>query len=464
MKLKPSPHRLTLGVLAGLTGFGLGGQASAAGFALRNQSTSGLGTGLASDTVNSYDASGIFANPAVMSSMKGQNFSLGFDFIDANIKVSDATRSNTNPLTGERTPNPVNQGRTTVDTVSDPVMVPAVFGVHQINDTIHVGWGVTVPWATNTKYDEDWTGRYYSTKTELVVREITLAGSYHVSEMLDLGLSVIYQMAEGKLNSAVDLGLNAATINPVYLPNVGKADALSKFSADSTGVGFQLGAIARPTPELKVGLSLRTAVKHAAKGDLKFTPTNGSAAAFLTAAQGNAATAARVSDASDAKLDLTIPAVYALGAAYTMDAFTYYANATLTAWKTFDAFTIKYNEVQSTTKLDWKNSLYLALGADYRLDPKLTLRWGLSRDQGVTTDATRTPRTPDNDRTGLTIGAGYQVTTSVKVNAAYQRLILKDTKVDLSDTDYPDAAGRGNLTASYDIKPQLFMASLDVSL
>lgn len=459
MDFKRIPHTRIWSTVAGLTCFLQAGQAAAAGFALRNQSASGLGTSLASDTVNTFDASGIFANPAVMGDFTGQHFSLGLTYAAANIEAKNAVLTNTNATVGP-VPNP-NQGKTSVSGISDPAVIPSLYGVHQVNDQVRIGWGVTIPWATNTEYDETWTGRYYATKTNLTVTEITLAGSYKLNEMFDLGLGFNYQMAKGKLDSAVDLGLIAYSQNPTVAngANIGSIDALSKFEAESTAIGFQFGVLAKPTPELKVGFSYRSQVKHEAEGDLKFEGTNAVATGTLAAI---GAINPALANSDDAKLDLTLPAVVSLGAAYTLDAFTYYGNITHTGWKTFEAFDVKYNNTVSTTKLDWKDSLYFALGADYRLDPTLTLRAGLSHDQGVTTDETRTPRTPDNDRTGLTLGVGYQVASNVKINAAYQKLFLDDTKVDLSDQDYPSAATRGNLKADYEIDPNIFMTSVDV--
>ena len=43
-----------------------------AGFAVRNQSASGVGSALSSNTVNTKRASGSFANPAIMSFFKNK--------------------------------------------------------------------------------------------------------------------------------------------------------------------------------------------------------------------------------------------------------------------------------------------------------------------------------------------------------------------------------------------------------
>jgi len=448
MSIKQSKKAMALGVTASLSYLLTSSSAFAAGFAIRNQSASGAATALASDTVNISDASGMFSNPAIMSELSGNHFSLNLNYTDANISIKDASLTNTYPDPGGVQPHP-RQGLASVDDVSDPVLIPSLFGVHQVNEDIHFGWSIVVPWATNTEYDQDWTGRYHGIKTELRTTELTLSGSYRVNEVFNVGLGINIQRAQGEFTSAVDLGLIAQQ-------GVGQVDAISRFEGESWGYGLQLGVLAKPTEDLRIGFSFRSEVTHEAKGDMTFTPTNPNAANLLAAL---AAQSPSLRNSDSAKLKLTLPAVTSLGAAYLLERFTIYGNITYTAWSSFQEFTPEYNGVRSRTLLDWNDSMFFAIGGEFNFDEALTLRGGLAYDQGVTTDRRRTPRTPDNDRRIVALGAYYQLNENLSFNAAYQKLFVDETRIDLSDQAYPDTASRGNLTANLDIDPHVFVVS-----
>lgn len=452
-----SPQSLPLGTWLSLFGCVLQVPAAlGAGFAIRNQSASSSGTSLAADGVNISDATGMFANPAIISELKGQHVSLNIDYLMAGIKMKDAELTNTYP-NGSVVPHP-NPGRTDFNEVSEPAAIPALFGSHQLNDEFHVGWALSVPWATNVKYDEEWVGRYHAVNTELTVMELALNGSYKINEQYNVALGLLLQNATGKISSATDLGLILASQNPSNASAIGRLDAISEYKADHNGLGIQLGLLAKPLPNLRVGLAHRSAIKHETQGKLKFRTNSPQAAGAL---QNFAAANSAFQEDDNAKLDLTIPSVTTLGVAYGWDAYTFYGNLAYTTWSSFEEFKIRYSETSSTIELDWKNSLFVALGADYQLNENLILRAGLSHDQGVASDERRTPRTPDTDRTALAIGAGYKLSDLVKLNAAYQKLFMEDAKVDLSDQDYPDAALRGNLKSTFEFNPNIFVVSAD---
>lgn len=460
MILKQSKKVISYAAAIASFGYLYSSSAFAAGFAIRNQSASGSGTALASDTVNINDATGIFSNPAVMSELQGHHISLNLNYTSANIEAKDATLSNTYPAPIGVQPHP-NPGRSAVSEVSDPIVIPSAFGVHQITDDIHIGWGVAIPWATNTTYDQDWAGRYHGIKTELRTTEFTINGSYRLNEMFNIALGVNIQRADGEFSSAVDLGLIGVGqgIEGITQDQIGQVDAISHFKGDNVAYGIQLGLLAKPTDSLRIGFSFRSEVTHEAEGDMTFTPTNAASGVILNAFRANP----RFRDSDNAKLKLTLPAVYSLGAAYALDSFTFYGNITYTGWSTFDEFTPEYNGGRNQTILDWNDSLFVAIGGEYQFDEYVVFRAGLAHDQGVTEDRRRTPRTPDNDRLILALGAGYKVNENLSFNAAYQKLFIGDTRIELTDQDYADAAPRGNLNAKLDIDPHIFVLSADLS-
>ncbi|MBC7532286.1 MAG: outer membrane protein transport protein [Oligoflexus sp.] len=473
MQLRNASRLLSVSVL-GLGGLVWTNAVFAAGFALRNHSASGVGTSLASDTVNTFDASGLLSNPAIMSAFKGNHLSLNINYTDANIKAKDATLA---LATGA--PNPV-QGGNSEDNVSDPIAIPSLYGIYQISDDVHVGFSFNVPYGTNTQYQDTWTGRYYGTKTSLKAYDVGLHGSYKISDMFAVGLTLDWQQAKGELASAVDLGFvnyavtaqraqaqaAAGVITPAQAgaavaaaaQGIGRADAITTYKGDSTAFAWGLGFLLKPVEGAKIGLSYRAAVHHEAKGDITWGPTNNTATAILTGLRAAGAAGARFNDNNDAKLKLDLPAVTSLGYSQDMGDFTGYANITHSAWSTLAELSPEWAGQKSVTNLNWKNSVYYAIGGDYRLAPEWTLRAGLGHDQSVTDKDHRTPRTPDGNRVAVSVGASYKV-GAFDLSLAYQQLFLKDTESNLKATDHADNATRGTYTAKYTINPSIAVVS-----
>lgn len=458
MQLRNVTRWLSLSTLAGIGSLLSSNTALAAGFALRNDSTSGMGVGLSSNTVNSSDASGLGSNPAIMSEFKGHSISVNVNQTMANIDAKDA--SSTWLTTG--TPHPV-QGKPEVSDVSAPVTIPYLYGIHQVSDQVHVGWSVTVPYGTNTDYDDNWTGRYHATNTELTTIDFTLHGSYKVNEMFTAGLSLGWEQAKGELGTAVDFGTAAFLTaqaqgvpdasNP-YTAARGAADVLTSFEGDSNAVTWGLGFLVKPMPGSRLGITYKGSVKQEAEGDLKWSPTNATASTILTASRSTSPD--RFNDSSSAKLELELPWVLSVGYAHDIADFTVYANVTQTAWSSFEDLTVEWAGNSSITELNWEDSTYFGIGGDYRFSPELTFRAGVGQDQSVVSDSDRTPRTPDNDRTILALGAGYRA-GSLNVDFGIQKLFIDETKIALKADAYADNNARGNLDAKLDIDPLIVM-------
>ena len=80
-------------------------QIFASGFALNEQSISGMGTGFAGRSSAADDASTVFGNPAGMSRLKREQVTGGVAFIDAHADISDASsRPNSGTNKGDMVP------------------------------------------------------------------------------------------------------------------------------------------------------------------------------------------------------------------------------------------------------------------------------------------------------------------------------------------------------------------------
>ncbi len=129
-------------------------QIFASGFALNEQSISGMGTGFAGRSSSADDASTVFfGNPAGMSRLKREQVTGGVAFIDAHADISDASSS-------------PNSGTNKGDMV--PFMgVPMGYYVKPIDDHWAFGFGVYAPFGLVTDYENGFAGKYFGSKSEV---------------------------------------------------------------------------------------------------------------------------------------------------------------------------------------------------------------------------------------------------------------------------------------------------------
>ena len=92
-----------------------------------------------------------------------------------------------------------------------------------------------------------------------------------------------------------------------------------------------------------------------------------------------------------------------------------------------------------------------ALGADYQYDHQWTFRGGVAYDETPTSDQFRTARIADEDRIWLAIGASYQVSDRLTIDAGYTHIFIDDPKID-ETLDLPlNQRLRGQYEGSVDI-------------
>jgi len=122
-------------------------QTMAAGFALNEQSISGMGTSYAGRSSSADDATTLFGNPAGMSRLTREEVSFGAAAIKANTDIDDTSSF---PATGS------NDGDMVPATA-----VPMGYYVNPIDDKWALGVGVYVPFGLATDYESGFQGRFF---------------------------------------------------------------------------------------------------------------------------------------------------------------------------------------------------------------------------------------------------------------------------------------------------------------
>jgi long-chain fatty acid transport protein len=372
----------------------------AAGFALVEQNASGLGNAYAGQAAAATDASTVFFNPAGMTYLPDRQV----------VVVGHLIRPQAE-FTG--TVSPAIGGGNGGD-AGDLALVPNAYLVYRLTPDVHLGVGMNAPFGLKTEYDPDWKGRTQAVKSEVKTINLNPSIAWKAGETLSLGAGMSIQYAEATLtNSAGGAGL--ATVK-----------------GDDYGWGFNLGALWQVSEATRVGLAYRSEVEHTLGGDVGF-----SAAAMLN---------------GPVNADVTLPDSASLSLFHKLDSrWDLLADITWTGWSDFKELRIvrtNGNVLGTPTEENWDDSYRYSLGANYRLNDRLTLRGGLAFDETPVSDAFRTARIPDEDRTWIAFGAQYRLSRKSAIDIGYAHLFIRDAAIDKAENGVTLA---GSYEASVDI-------------
>lgn len=384
-------------------------QLFASGFALNEQSISGMGTGFAGRSSSADDASTVFGNPAGMSRLKRQQVTGGFAAIDASTDINDTsgTRSGTNkgdmvPLTG----------------------VPMGYYVKPIDDQWTFGLGVYAPFGLITDYESSFQGQNFGSKSEVKVVTFQPTVSYAFNDKVSIGFGPTINRISGKLESTLNLPLGAPL----------NGDNNVTIKGDDIGYGYNIGLLVQATDTTRVGLTYHSKVKYKLEGHTEVNPGAGIPGVILSGAK------------YDASLDITTPESVDFSVTQQInDAWTVYAGSAWTRWSRLKDITVQNDGTETggglvnpqlgtiTEEQNWHDTWAYAIGTSYQLNKQWVLRTGLTFDQSPTNNTDRSPRIPTGDRTIFSLGAGWSPTEDLTIDVAYS--YLKEEKVSVNRTN-----------------------------
>lgn len=363
----------------------LSSQAMANGLAINEHSASGMGTSFAGRSSNVLDASTVAANPAGMSKLERREVSGGLAFIHALTDI-DLKAGN---------------GSTDGDMVPFST-VPFGYFATPINDKLHFGLGLYVPFAVASDYESGHAGRAFGVTSEVEVVNLQPTISYKINDQVSVGAGLVISRIYGKLTSE---------------PHPLSADPEVEIEGDDIGYGYNVGVLVDVTEQLSWGLNYKSKVKYSLEGDFKvsnFGPADGK---------------------FDASVDISMPESVDTSVTYRLDdQWTVYGGATWTRWSRLDALVVKNDSPlgTQTEPLKWEDTWSFAVGASYQFNPHWVLRAGLALDESPTNDQHRTTRIPVSDRTILSFGAGWNINQDITLDLAYS--YLKEDKGEVNQS------------------------------
>ncbi|MBI5471211.1 MAG: outer membrane protein transport protein [Ignavibacteriae bacterium] len=355
----------------------------ASGFQLNEHGARAMAQGGAF-AARATDGSAIFFNPAGLAFQTRPSLYAGTTLISPVSEFYGPTQLNTNQKSELQSQlfTPIN-----------------IYFSYPIMEGLTAAVGVNNPFGLGTKWNENWAGKYLTTKVYLETFFISPTLAYQITDQLAIGAGVNYVTGSVLIERAVFTGAG---------------DPRVSLDLSASGWGFNVGAMYKITPELSIGASYRSTVKVDAKGTAKFTP------------------ALSVLPAGDATTKIKLPAVAFVGLAYKVsEELELEADYQYNGWSSYDELAIEFksNNSKSVAPKNYQDSFILRFGGEYKLDA-LRLRAGYLYDKSPVKDQFVEPMLPDANRNGINVGFGYNFNENFSLDFAYLLLLFNERKVE----------------------------------
>lgn len=380
--------------------------AHAAGFMLTEQSAGSLGRAYAGAGVDGTDLSGVYYNPATMVLHKGTAVQLGLVGVGLNLDYAgeDGTTAN---------------GRNKAE------VIPHGYFVHQINDTVWFGLGVTVPFGMGTEYDSHWDQADRGISANIQTVDINPNFAFKLSEKFSVGFGASIQYAQADLKKRTTLGYDENT--------QALTTAESEIDADSIAWGWNVGFMWSPVENFRVGVSYRSQIRHDAEGDLTLkdprnTKIPGSNNIWGGSVPNQGEDGMKVNalmNTYDGYATVTAPAWAMASVAWDVnDLVSLYGTFRWTDWSSFDKLEITSDVgLGETITNKWRDTYLGSLGMDLRLTDWWTLRGGIAYESSpISKPEYRTAIIPDADRWWFAIGSSFKWSNNFQTDVSFAHL------------------------------------------
>lgn len=388
--------------------------AFAGSFYLQEQSVRGAGRAFSGEAADRGTGS-MWWNPAAIA-RSGRELSFGMHAIRIDSEVKNNGSYVTYPG-GANVP-VVNPRNTEVDPIESG-LVPNFAFATPIGDRFAVGVSVAAPYNFTTKYEPGSFARYDALTSELRSGDASLTVAWQVNDWLDLGAGLNAQYVKAKLTSAMP------SVSPLV------PDGSSSLEGDGWDFGWNVGAQVHKGP-WDFGLSYRSAIEHELDGDVNIVLTG-------PLAPNSVSTAGTASFSTPWFASASVR--YAVN-----DKLTLNAQVNRIGWSEFDAINVDYPGGGDSIHQNYKDVTTGAIGLDYALSDKTTLRAGVGYDPTPTRDSLRTARIPDADRLLVSVGGSTEVTRGVTFDAGLTYIAFSDSDIYDDRTFY---AGTAAATTSH---------------
>lgn len=410
---------MTKKILLSITSLGLASMTYAGAFQLNLQGIRQSAMG-GSGTAKAWDITSMFFNPGAMSQVSTIQAYASVNFVNPSVGYSQY------PTAGYQAQAKRNP--------STPFAV-YVGGALKENGKLAVGLGVYTPFGSNAEWDKDWAGRYIIQNISLQSIFFQPTVSYRFNDQWSAGAGFVYGIGSVEIEKALPAQSQNGT------------DATARLKGDANGFGFNLGIQYRPSSTLSFGLNYRHGVKMKVNdGTATFNVPSSIAGNFPTDGR------------TGFNTHLPLPNIITAGVAIDVNKrLTLQADLVFANWAAYKSLDFKFNEttpmVQNSSDVrDYKNTLAIRLGANYKILENLDVMLGAAYDPTPTRSNLVSPDAVDGDRIVLTGGLSYNPIPKLSIMVA-----VNYTTVPTRNTSYSPA----NFSGAYQIRS--FIPALGVA-
>ncbi|MGR6862107.1 outer membrane protein transport protein [Aliivibrio salmonicida] len=401
-------NRLSLAIALGLLGSVASTNSMAAGFQLAEYSATGLGRAYAGEAAMADGADAQWRNMAMLTYLEGTQISVGGIYVDPNVDVNgyvDGSKSLTQK-----------SGHTSSEDFAHSAVIPNFYLSHRVNEKLALGVALGTNYGMETDLDENFAASHFGNTASIITKELNLNIAYQVMPQLSIGGGIRYVMGEGHFGATApqDFTLNRMKIK--------KGTTLKYMEGTDEALGWQVGTAWQVNDFNRIGFTYKSEVKLELEGHAKgvgFIPLSAAFPNLNLTKQGSMA--------------LTMPATAELASFHQLtESVAIHASVNWTDWSSFDKLEANFHDGETPTMVKdehWEDNYRIALGGTYQLNQKITLRSGIAYDTSTVSDKNRTITIPETDRTWLSIGAGYEWSQNLSLDAGFTYIIAKDAPI-----------------------------------
>lgn len=457
------------------------GSLQAAGFALIEQSAQGLGNAYSGATV-SDDLSVAYFNPAALTRMDGEAMSVAAHIITPSVSF---TNNGSFIPTSPTTVAPI-AGSNGGDAGGENA-VPNFYYTKPVNEDMHFGLAINVPYGLSTSYSSDWVGRYHAVSSAVETLNVNPSLSWKVNDKLAIGFGANIQYIKAELTSHIDAfgacvnfvagsdttqiptasaTCGTAGLAPASVAGAEAQDSYTKVKGNDTSVGFNFGLLYTVSDATDIGFAVRTKIKHTLDGSADFTLNQAlldpaGAGAVRAAAEYGGLPLMRLvpmalaDQTATASIDLPAQLSASLAQKISSD-MTFFADFTWTGWSSVEELRVKFDGSlagqDDVSTLAWEDTSRISVGLDYAMSDTVTLRAGLASDESPVPNAQRrTARIPDSDRTWVAFGASFATSPQASVDIGYALVEFDDSTINNTKENGSGYTLNGSYSGSVDI-------------
>lgn len=394
-------NRLSLAIALGLLGSVASTNSMAAGFQLAEYSATGLGRAYAGEAAIADGADAQWRNVAMLTYLEGTQVSVGGIYVNPNIDVEGETNH----------PHPqVGKNHASSEDFADAAFIPNLYVSHRVNQQLAIGFAVGTNYGMETNLGDDFKASHFGNEASVLTKEINVNIAYQINNQFSVGGGVRYVIGEGSF------GAVTPAKNILGQP---QGTTLKYMEGTDEAWGWQVGTAWQINDTNRIGFSYKSEVKLDLTGHAEgfgFNKIPGDVTPYY----------------QKGSMALGLPATAELASYHQLtDKFAMHASFNWTDWSSFEKLEAQFVDGSSSMvkEENWEDNYRVAVGGTYQLNPKLALRSGVAYDTSAVSDKNRTITIPETDRLWLSIGAGYDWSENLSLDAGFTYIIAKDAPI-----------------------------------